>query len=72
MKPKEGEVTSRPWHWPIDYQVCMYVCMYVCSVCVCVCVCVRVQWIAFSNSDVYICACSAHITFIVTNCNQDH
>lgn len=23
MKPKEGEVTSRPWHWPINYQVCI-------------------------------------------------
>ena len=21
LKPKEGEVTSRPWQWPIDYQV---------------------------------------------------
>jgi hypothetical protein len=21
MKPKEGEVTSKPWHWPINYQV---------------------------------------------------
>lgn len=21
LKPKEGEVTSRPWQWPIDYRV---------------------------------------------------
>ena len=21
MKPKEGEITSRPWHWPINLQV---------------------------------------------------
>ena len=21
MKPKEGEVTSKPWHWPFNYQV---------------------------------------------------
>ena len=51
MKPKEGEVTSRPWHWPIDYQVCacvvctvcVGVCVYcVCVCCVCQCVCVYV------------------------------
>jgi dolichyl-phosphate-mannose-protein mannosyltransferase len=24
LKPKEGEVTSRPWQWPINYRV-MYV-----------------------------------------------
>lgn len=22
LKPKEGEVTSRPWQWPINYRVC--------------------------------------------------
>lgn len=21
LKPKEGEVTSRPWQWPINYRV---------------------------------------------------
>jgi len=21
LKPKEGEVTSRPWQWPINYKV---------------------------------------------------
>lgn len=23
LKPKEGEVTSRPWQWPINYRVSM-------------------------------------------------
>ena len=21
LKPKEGEVTSRPWQWPLNYRV---------------------------------------------------
>lgn len=21
LKPKEGEITSRPWQWPINYRV---------------------------------------------------
>ena len=21
LKPKEGEITSRPWQWPINYKV---------------------------------------------------
>lgn len=25
LKPKEGEVTSRPWQWPIDYRVKSFV-----------------------------------------------
>lgn len=24
LKPKEGEVTSRPWQWPINYRVCAH------------------------------------------------
>lgn len=24
LKPKEGEVTSRPWQWPINYRVSVY------------------------------------------------
>lgn len=24
LKPKEGEVTSRPWQWPINYKVKLY------------------------------------------------
>lgn len=25
LKPKEGEVTSKPWQWPINYKVLLYV-----------------------------------------------
>lgn len=24
LKPKEGEITSRPWQWPIDFRVSVY------------------------------------------------
>lgn len=24
LKPKEGEVTSRPWQWPINYRVSIH------------------------------------------------
>lgn len=24
LKPKEGEVTSRPWQWPLNYKVQFY------------------------------------------------
>lgn len=27
LKPKEGEVTSRPWQWPINYRV-SFICNY--------------------------------------------
>lgn len=31
LKPKEGEVTSRPWQWPINYRVSIYRCnVFVC------------------------------------------
>lgn len=23
LKSKEGEVTSKPWQWPINYRVCL-------------------------------------------------
>lgn len=25
LKPKEGEVTSKPWQWPINYKVCYFI-----------------------------------------------
>ena len=25
LLPKEGEETSRPWQWPINYKVCVLV-----------------------------------------------
>lgn len=28
LKPKEGEVTSRPWQWPINYKVKTGQCFY--------------------------------------------
>lgn len=24
LKPKEGEVTSKPWQWPLNYKVLFY------------------------------------------------
>lgn len=30
MKPKEGEVTSQPWQWPLNYRVRLFVCLFVC------------------------------------------
>lgn len=26
LKPKEGEITSRPWQWPINYRVSLAGC----------------------------------------------
>ena len=58
MKPKEGEVTSKPWHWPINYISGMCVCVCVC-VRVCVCVCVRACMCVCMRVcvRVYVCAC---------------
>ena len=32
LKPKEGEVTSRPWEWPINVRVCVIL-YYSCILC---------------------------------------
>lgn len=29
LKPREGEITSRPWQWPIDFRVSIHTYMYI-------------------------------------------
>lgn len=28
LKPKEGEITSQPWQWPINFKVCAFEIMF--------------------------------------------
>lgn len=34
LKPKEGEITSQPWQWPINIKVCILSFVCILSLCI--------------------------------------